>query len=176
LEGRVNTYAVLVVVPRIRGNVDMLAVLGAGDHGQPSGHGAALGGVVGEGVAQLGILVTGEQEGAVGPAALPGPGVGVQGAADEQAAGVMASMRSRSPLARIRPSSPALTAWSFAVQMIRSPQLAWAPPPMVTAGPGVTMPRVMRLIRAGLCGEAIRLGRLLAGLMPDEPGMAACSR
>ncbi len=26
-----------------------------------------------------------------------------------------------------------------------------------------------RLIRAGLCAEAIRLGRLLAGLMPDEP-------
>ena len=26
-----------------------------------------------------------------------------------------------------------------------------------------------RLVRAGLCAEAIRLGRLLAGLMPDEP-------
>jgi RNA polymerase sigma-70 factor, ECF subfamily len=29
-----------------------------------------------------------------------------------------------------------------------------------------------QLIRAGLCAEAIRLGRLLAGLMPDEPEVA----
>ena len=32
------------------------------------------------------------------------------------------------------------------------------------------------LVRADLCAEAVRLGRLLAGLMPDEPEVAACSR
>ena len=36
----------------------------------------------------------------------------------------MASMRSRSPLARVRPGSPASTVWSLRVQMIRSPALA----------------------------------------------------
>ena len=34
-----------------------------------------------------------------------------------------------------------------------------------------------RLVREDLCAEAIRLGRLLAELMPDEPEVArACSR
>ena len=36
----------------------------------------------------------------------------------------MASMRSKSPLARVRPGSPASTLWSLRVQMIRSPELA----------------------------------------------------
>ena len=43
--------------------------------------------MVGDRVAQMGILVIGEQEMAVGPAPLPGARVGVQGAAHEQAAG-----------------------------------------------------------------------------------------
>jgi hypothetical protein len=62
----------------------VLAVLGAGDHGQAGVHGAALRGVVGHGVAEFGSFVTGVQEVAVGPAALPGDWVGVQRAADEQ--------------------------------------------------------------------------------------------
>ena len=66
-------------------DVGVLAVLGAGDHGQAGVHGAALGGVVGDRVAELGILVAGVEEGAGGPAALAGARVGVQGAADEQA-------------------------------------------------------------------------------------------
>ena len=48
-------------------------------------HGAALGGVVGDRVAQFGILVEVEREVPVGPAALPGARVGVQGAAHDQA-------------------------------------------------------------------------------------------
>ena len=67
-----------------QGDVGVLAVLGAGDHGQAGGHGAALGDVVGDRVAQLGVVVTGVQEVLVGPAALAGLRVGVQGAADEQ--------------------------------------------------------------------------------------------
>ena len=63
----------------------MLAVLGPGDHGQAGGHGAALGGVVGDRIAEFGIVVAIEQEVSVGPAALPGARVGVQGPADEQA-------------------------------------------------------------------------------------------
>ena len=64
----------------------MLAVLGPGDHGQAGGHGAALGGVVGDRIAQFGILIQVEHEVSVGPAPLPGARVGVQGPADEQAA------------------------------------------------------------------------------------------
>ena len=64
----------------------MLAVLGPGDHGQAGVHGAALGGVVGDRISQFGIFVVLEHEVSVGPAALPGYRVGVQGAADEQAA------------------------------------------------------------------------------------------
>ena len=68
-----------------QGHVGVLAVLGAADHGQPGGHGAALGGVVGDRVAQFGILAGVDHKLSVGPAALPGGRVGVQGAADEQA-------------------------------------------------------------------------------------------
>ena len=62
----------------------MLAVLGAGDHGQAGGHGAALGDMVGDRVAQLGVHVTGVAELLAGPPALPGARVGVQRAADDQ--------------------------------------------------------------------------------------------
>ena len=70
-----------------QGDVGVLAVLGAGDHGQAGVDGAALGGVVGDGVAEFGVLVAGVPEGLAGPAALPGPRVGVQGAAHDQPAG-----------------------------------------------------------------------------------------
>ena len=63
----------------------MLAVLGAGDHRQAGVHGAALGGVVGDRVAQFGIFIAGEQEVAVGPAPLAGARVGVQRPAHDQA-------------------------------------------------------------------------------------------
>src|SRR6185437_6033408 len=53
----------------------------------------------------------------------------------------MASMRSKSPLARARPGSPASTLWSLRVQMIRSPELACVASAMVTAGPSETMPK-----------------------------------
>lgn len=33
-----------------------------------------------------------------------------------------------------------------------------------------------RLVREHLCAEAVRLGRLLAELMPDEPEVMGCSR
>ena len=68
-----------------QGDVEVLAVLGAADHGQAGGHGAALGDVVGDRVAQLGVPVAGVHEGPAGPAALAGGRVGVQRAADEQA-------------------------------------------------------------------------------------------
>jgi hypothetical protein len=67
-----------------QGDVGVLAVLGAGDHGQAGGHGAALGRVIGDRVAEFGVTVGGVPEGTGGPAALPGPRVGVQGAADDQ--------------------------------------------------------------------------------------------
>jgi len=41
--------------------------------------------VVGDGVAEFSVVVPGVGESAAGPPALPGLGVGVQGAADEQA-------------------------------------------------------------------------------------------
>src|SRR5690349_22341483 len=66
-------------------DVGVLAVFGAGDDGQAGGDGAALGGVIGDRVAQFGVVVTGEQEALAGPAALPGNRVWVEGAADEQA-------------------------------------------------------------------------------------------
>jgi hypothetical protein len=62
----------------------MLAVFGAGDHGQPGGHGAALRGVVGDRVAQLGLGEILIQECAVGPPAMAGGRFGVQCAADDQ--------------------------------------------------------------------------------------------
>jgi hypothetical protein len=66
-------------------NVGVLPVLRPGDHGQAGVDGAALGGVVGDRVSELGIFVVVEQEVSVGPAALPGGRVGVHGPADEQA-------------------------------------------------------------------------------------------
>ena len=67
-----------------QGDQGVRAVLGAGDHGQAGGHGAALRDVVGDRVAQLGIAVIGVQEVLAGPAPLPGARVGVQRAADDQ--------------------------------------------------------------------------------------------
>ena len=49
-------------------------------------------------------------------------------------------LRSRSPLARVRPGCPASVVWSLRVQMIRSPGLAFVPSAMVTARPGWTTP------------------------------------
>jgi hypothetical protein len=66
-------------------DVSVRAVLGPGDHGQASMHGPALGGVVGDRIAELGIFAVRVPEGALGPAALPGGRVGVQGAAHDQA-------------------------------------------------------------------------------------------
>ena len=68
-----------------QGDVGVLAVLGAGDHRQAGVHGAALGGVVGDRVAEFGIFIAGEQEVAVGPAPLAGARVGVQRPAHDQA-------------------------------------------------------------------------------------------
>jgi hypothetical protein len=48
-------------------------------------HGAALGRVVGDRVAEFGIVVADIEERPGSPAALPGARVGVQSAADEQA-------------------------------------------------------------------------------------------
>jgi hypothetical protein len=62
----------------------VLAVLGAGDHGQPGGHGAALGNMVGNRISQFSIAEMLVQESAVGPPPLPGGRVGVQGPADDQ--------------------------------------------------------------------------------------------
>ena len=67
-----------------QGDVGVLAVLGAGDHRQAGVHGAALRGVVGDRIPQFGSFVARVQEVPVGPAALPGFRVGVQGPADEQ--------------------------------------------------------------------------------------------
>ena len=67
-------------------DIRVLAVFGPGDHGQAGVHGAALGGVVGDRISQFGIFVVLEHKVSVGPAALPGYRVGVQGPADEQAA------------------------------------------------------------------------------------------
>ena len=62
----------------------MLAVLGPGDHRQAGRHGAALGGVIGDRIAQFGILIGIDHEVSVGPAAAPAGRVGVQGPADQQ--------------------------------------------------------------------------------------------
>ena len=62
-------------------DVGMLAVLGPGDHGQAGMHGPALGRVVGDRVAELGIGVIRVLEGLAGPPALPGGRVRVQGGA-----------------------------------------------------------------------------------------------
>jgi hypothetical protein len=64
----------------------VLAVLGAGDHGQAGVHGAALRDVVGDRVPEFGVAEILVQESAVGPPALTGGRVGVQRPADHQAA------------------------------------------------------------------------------------------
>jgi hypothetical protein len=66
-------------------DVSVLAVFAAGEHGQAGADGAALCDVPGDGVAEFGVFVVGEQELSVGPAAPPGFPVGVEGAADEEA-------------------------------------------------------------------------------------------
>src|SRR5271154_6593608 len=53
-----------------QGDVGVLAVLGAAEHGQAGGHGAALRDVDGDRVAEFGIFVGGEQEVSVRPASL----------------------------------------------------------------------------------------------------------
>ena len=58
---------------------------GRGGHRQAGMDRAALGGVIGDRVAELGFPVVRVQERPGGPPALPGPRVGIQGAADEQA-------------------------------------------------------------------------------------------
>jgi hypothetical protein len=60
-----------------QGDVGVLAVLGAADHGQARGHGAALRDVDGDRIAEFRILVVGELEVSVGPAPLPSARVGV---------------------------------------------------------------------------------------------------
>ena len=70
-----------------QGDVGVLAVLGAGDHGEAGGHGAALRDVIGDRVAELGVLEACVEELLGGPAALPGNRVGVQRAADDQPGG-----------------------------------------------------------------------------------------
>ncbi len=62
----------------------MLAVLGAGDQGQPGVHGPALGDVIGDRVPQLAIVIVLVQENAVRQADLPSLRVGVQDLADQQ--------------------------------------------------------------------------------------------
>ncbi len=54
---------------------------------------------------------------------------------------VMASIRRMSPLARVRPGSPASMLWSLRRQMIRSPADASAPSAIRTVRPLPTRPR-----------------------------------
>jgi hypothetical protein len=67
------------------GDVRVLAVLSAGDDGQAGSHGAALGHMVGDRVAEFGIFIRCVQEPLVRPAAPPRLGVRVEGAAHQQA-------------------------------------------------------------------------------------------
>jgi hypothetical protein len=62
----------------------VLPVLGAGDHGEAGVHGAALGGVHGDCVAELGVGEVGVHELAVRPAAPSCYSVGVECPADEE--------------------------------------------------------------------------------------------
>ena len=68
-----------------QGDVDVLAVLAAGEHCQADPDGAALGDMRGDRVAELGILVVRVQELSVRPAAPPALPVGAKRAADEEA-------------------------------------------------------------------------------------------
>ena len=85
--GRGEDVGGVVVGAAGEGDVRVLAVLTAGDHGQAGVDGAALGDVGGDRVAEFGVREVGVQELSVRPAAPPGLPVGVQGAADEQALG-----------------------------------------------------------------------------------------
>ena len=67
-------------------DVGVLAVLGPGDHRQAGVHRAALGDMIGDRIPEFGIAEMLVQESAVGPPALPGGRVGVQGAAHDQPA------------------------------------------------------------------------------------------
>ncbi len=69
------------------GDVRVLAVLAAGEHGQAGPDGAALGDMGGDRVAELGVLVVRVQELSVRPAAPPALPVGAERAADEEALG-----------------------------------------------------------------------------------------
>ena len=60
---------------------------------------------------------------------------------------VMASIRRMSPLARVRPDSPASMLWSLRRQMIRSPAEASAPSATRTVLVASTTPRWMRSSR-----------------------------
>ena len=66
--------------------VQPLPVFGAGDQGDAGVDGGALGGVPGDRVGEIGCLVAGVAEGPVGEPALPGGRVGVEEAADHDAA------------------------------------------------------------------------------------------
>ena len=66
--------------------VQPLPVFGAGDQRDAGVHGGALGGVPGDRVGEIGRLVAGVAEGPVGEAALAGGRVGVEHAADHDAA------------------------------------------------------------------------------------------
>ena len=66
--------------------VQPLPVLAAGDQRDAGVHGGALGGVPGDRVGEIGCLVAVIAEGPVGEPALPGRGVGVEQAADHDAA------------------------------------------------------------------------------------------
>ena len=49
-------------------------------------------------------------------------------------------------------------------------------PSSTSSSTRATRRRRRRLVRAELCAEAIRLGRLVAQLMPDDAEARACSR
>ena len=70
-----------------QGDVGVLAVLAAGEHGQASTERAALGDVPGHRVTELSIRKICVQKLLVRPAALPSLPVGVQGPADEETFG-----------------------------------------------------------------------------------------
>ena len=129
------------------GDVGVLAVLGAGEHGQASVHGAALGGVVGDRVAEFGVFVVRVQELSVRPAALPGLGVGVQGAAHQQAFGGDRLDAEQVSVGQGPAGLAGLDVVVVAGQTMRSPALAVVPSAIVTPGPGLTRPRRSRSSR-----------------------------
>src|ERR1700685_1717843 len=94
-------------------------------------------------------------------------------------------MRSRSPLAPVRPGSPASTWWSLRVAMIRSPGPARGPSAIVTARPPETTPRAIKSPRvpreAGASGlfpgaaDPARLGQPGVAELAREQGHAAAA-